>query len=391
MHNLAIIHTINQSIIFMKSIPISQSNIFVFFLLFSQFIIAQAPYGNAGDHTAVTLESADAPNGYYEYLPTNFDQSSGNTYALVLFFHGKGERGDGNSNLDKVLKHGPPKLIENGTDFPAIVISAQSPKSSGTFSPSDFTNLYDYIIANYPIDLNRVYVTGLSAGGGSTWNALKADYTKIAAAIPICGAGGVNNPSDFLQQTPIWAHHNFSDGTVGRGQTINNMNRIANTGNSVMEVYPYGSGGTVADNDQTMQFDTTNKVWSSAIGINSPSDKMSFTLYRNGGHDAWTKTYNNQDVWDWLFAQRLNTLSTEAFATVSTKIYPNPTSGSIIIETQKNLEEKLEIYDTIGRKIYNRMVTNNEVIDLTSHGSGIYIAKIITSLGAKKSLKIVVQ
>ncbi|AXT52748.1 T9SS C-terminal target domain-containing protein [Aquimarina sp. BL5] len=375
----------------MKSIPMSQSCIFIFLLVSSQLIMAQAPYGNAGEHTAVTLENTYAPNGYYEYLPTDFDQSSGNTYALVLFFHGKGERGDGNSNLDKVLKHGPPKLIENGTDFPAIVISAQSPKNSGTFSPSDFTNLYEYIIANYPIDLNRVYVTGLSAGGGSTWNALRADYTKIAAAIPICGAGGVNDPSGFLQQTPIWAHHNFSDGTVGRGQTINNMNRIANTGNSVMEVYPYGTGGTVADSDYTMQFDTTSKIWSSAIGINSPSDKMSFTLYRNGGHDAWTKTYNNQDVWDWLFAQSLNTLSTEEFVTISTKIYPNPTSGNIIIKTQKTLEEKLEIYDTVGRKIYDRMVTNNEVIDIASHGSGIYIAKIITSLGSQNSFKIVVR
>ncbi|WP_219010350.1 T9SS type A sorting domain-containing protein [Aquimarina litoralis] len=370
------------------------SNLRILFLFFIwipvQNIFAQPPYGNAGEHTAVSIETTDANFGYYEYLPTDFDPNSGETYPLILFYHGLGEKGNGSSELSKVLRHGPPKMIENGTNFEAIVISPQS--GSGWFSPNNFLSLYDYLTTNYPVDTNRFYVTGLSAGGGSTWNALKADHTKVAAAIPICGAGSVANPSEFLQQTPIWAHHNFNDGTVGRGQTINNMNRIANTGNSVMDVYPYGTGNTVADDDYTMQFDTQSQEWTSEIGVLNPTDKLSFTLYRNGGHDAWTKTYNNTDVWDWLFSQSLNTvLSVDDFETSSTTVYPNPTSGNLRVKKQNNTEEVLEIYDLTGRKIYSNKISNNQLITIKPQGAGLYMARILTSKNIKKTFKIVIK
>jgi len=356
----------------------------------SNSISAQPPYGNAGEHTAVSIEVTEANFGYYEYLPVGFNINSQNSYPLVLFYHGIGEKGNGSSELSKVLRNGPPKMIENGTDFETIVISPQSP--SGFFSPANFLSLYSYLVSNYPVDPNRFYVTGLSAGGGSTWNALKADHTKIAAALPICGAGSVANPSEFLQQTPIWAHHNFDDGIVRRGQTINNMNRIANTENSVMQVYPSGAGNTAADDDYTMQFDTQNKVWTAEKGVLSPSDNLAFTLYRNGGHDAWTKTYNNAEVWNWLFDQVLNpTLSVTDHTKLSTKIYPNPTNGDLKVIKQNNSKEILEIFDIKGRKVYNDTIINNQVIHLRSNGSGIYIAKILTNQELKKTIKIVIR
>ncbi len=43
----------------------------------------------------------------------------------MLFLHGAGERGD---DLTLVKKHGPPKLIEAGQQFPFIVVSPQCPK-----------------------------------------------------------------------------------------------------------------------------------------------------------------------------------------------------------------------------------------------------------------------
>jgi hypothetical protein len=363
--------------------------VFFFTLCNSLILNAQAPYGNAGEHTPVMLGSPDAPFGYYEYLPTDFNPSSGTTYPLVLFYHGLGEKGNGTTQLNKVLVHGPPKLIEQGTNFDAIVISPQS--ASGWFSPAHFLSLYDYLIANYPIDTNRVYVTGLSAGGGGTWNALKEHHDKIAAAVPICGAGGVYDPADFLQQTPIWAHHNFSDGTVGKGQTINNMNRIANISDSVMDVYPYGTGNTVADDDYSMQFNTNTQTWSATLGVHLPNDKLSFTLYKNGGHNAWTKTYNNQDVWDWMFAQSFNTLGIEKNKEVTFKLYPNPASTKITITTQNTTEKKVEIYNLLGSKIYSHLLFKELVIDMSKYTSGVYIVKVMDANNNQKVTRVVLD
>lgn len=364
----------------------------LFFIVFSHsaHLRAQTPYGNAGDHTPVILGSPEAPFGYYEYLPTTFDVSSSTTYPLVLFYHGLGEKGNGTSELNKVLVNGPPKLIEQGTDFEAIIISPQS--ASGWFSPADFLSLYTYLTAHYPIDTNRIYVTGLSAGGGSTWNALKGHFEKIAAAVPICGAGSVSDPADFLQQTPIWAHHNFSDGTVGRGQTINNMNRIANTGSSVMGVYPYGSSNSVADADYSMPFDTNTQTWSASVGIHAPNDKLSFTLYKNGNHDAWTKTYNNQEVWDWLFAQRLNTLGTDdENLELTFKLYPNPTFNKTTIVCSGSTEKTVEIYNLTGAKIYSNVLFKELTIDMSSYASGVYIVKVVGATNRQKVMRMLVN
>ncbi|MEI8375454.1 MAG: hypothetical protein WCJ35_21755 [Planctomycetota bacterium] len=43
---------------------------------------------------------------------------------MMLFLHGAGERGD---NLDIVKKHGPPKLIDGGKQFPLTLSWPQRP------------------------------------------------------------------------------------------------------------------------------------------------------------------------------------------------------------------------------------------------------------------------
>ena len=48
--------------------------------------------------------------GYLLYLPKDYDKQE--SWPLLLFLHGAGERGD---DLKLVKKHGPPKLIANQT------------------------------------------------------------------------------------------------------------------------------------------------------------------------------------------------------------------------------------------------------------------------------------
>ena len=366
------------------------TNVLVLFVICSSNILfAQAPYGTAGEHTPVSYGSSGAPFGYYEYLPLSFNNNSSTTYPLVLFYHGYGERGNGTTDLSKLLLYGPPKLINQGSDFEAIVISPQN--SDANYSASDFLNLYKYLISNYPIDLNRVYVTGMSSGGGSTWRALQGHFDKIAAAVPICGTNVLNDPSDFLQQTPIWAFHSFNDNVIDAYATISNTNDIANIGSSVMNVYPYQNGWYAASTDYSMQFDTGSQSWSSEAGSNMPSDKLTFTMYNNGGHDSWTRTYDNQAVWDWLFTQSLNVLNIEEEEVTDFKLYPNPTRDNVNIITNDDNEKNIEIYNLSGIKIYNTQFNRELTVDMSSYATGIYFAKVIGENNSEKMMKIVVN
>ncbi|WP_178986493.1 T9SS type A sorting domain-containing protein [Winogradskyella helgolandensis] len=361
---------------------------FCIIIINSLLLTAQAPYGSAGEHTAVPLGDSEAPFGYYEYLPTVFDNSSSNLYPLVLFYHGSSQQGNGTTDLYSVTQNGPVELIEDNSDYNAIVISPQN--SSGIYSADDFLALYNYITLNYPIDINRIYVTGLSFGGGGVWNALKGHYDKIAAAVPICGVEFLNNPSNFMQQTAVWAHHNFDDTVVEVENTISNVNRIANIDNSVMSVYPYGDNNSAANETYSMHFKTDNQTWSAITGVNQPTEKLTFTLYKDGGHDAWTQVYENEEVWDWVFAQSINQLSVDK-ETLDFKLYPNPTSGSVTISTKNETEKKIEVYSISGKKVYESSFFRELTVDLSAYSSGVYFAKVVANDSIEKSMKIIIN
>lgn len=63
----------------------------------------------------------------------------------------------------------------------------------------------------------------------------------------------------------------------------------------------------------------------------------------------------------------------------ATYLYPNPSSGFIIIENAKN-NSNVEVYDIFGRKVfYETINTNKSQIDISFLTNGIYFVKIISS------------
>jgi hypothetical protein len=92
---------------------------------------------------------------YLLYLPKDYDQKD--SWPLLLFLHGAGERGD---DLNLVKKHGPPKLIEEGHEFPFIVVSPQCPRNR-RWEPFKLAALLDEIVEKHKVDQDRISVTGL--------------------------------------------------------------------------------------------------------------------------------------------------------------------------------------------------------------------------------------
>jgi hypothetical protein len=58
-------------------------------------------------------------------------------------------------------------------------------------------------------------------------------------------------------------------------------------------------------------------------------------------------------------------------------LYPNPSNGKFIVETNDELSYIIELYNLLGEKVCEKFVSNKQEIDMQQLASGTYIVKII--------------
>lgn len=194
--------------------------------------------------------------GYLLYLPKDYDKQE--KWPLVMFLHGAGERGD---NLDLVKVHGPPKLAAAGKDFPFILVSPQCPKDMW-WEPIELVALLDDLGSKYKVDADRVSVTGLSMGGFGAWRLAAYAPQRLAAIAPVCGGGEPYWARQFAH-LPVWAFHGAKDNVVPQERST-----------AMVEA------------------------------LKKEKATPKFTVYPDAGHDSWTETYNNPELYAWLLAQK---------------------------------------------------------------------------------------
>ncbi|RYY71662.1 MAG: T9SS type A sorting domain-containing protein [Chitinophagaceae bacterium] len=185
-----------------------------------------------------TIPNASS-KGFYRYLPADYATST-KSYPLIIWVHGAGQVGQGTATeLPKVLEWGLPKIISeggfpssfnvNGTDHSFIVIS---PQFMGWPSGVNVGAMINYVSNNYRVDAERIYLMGISAGGGGVWDYASisvANSDRVAAMIPFCGT---LSPTQTLagriaaSKMPVWAFHNTNDGTVPVANSRNWVNYI---------------------------------------------------------------------------------------------------------------------------------------------------------------------
>lgn len=197
------------------------------------------------------LGSTAANFGYFEHLPldygknTEFDSSPSNTAGrkppLIIYLHGSGanleriEDTNPYTSLDAVLENnGIPRLISDGdwnNDLPFVVVAPHL----GAVPESGYKDRLDafveYAVRAYDIDINRVYMTGWSAGGYLSIVYAVDFPEKIAAIVPI--SSGVDTqtqdlPSHFcdVEQVPVWLFHGTSDEVVPFVYSIQAYNAV---------------------------------------------------------------------------------------------------------------------------------------------------------------------
>jgi hypothetical protein len=165
------------------------------------------------------LGTTASTQGFYEYLPPGY--GDGTLRPLLVFFHGGGERGNGTTELAKLLVHGPPWLISKDqwpAERPFVVLSPQHSSQIGGCPDADEVQTFlSFALASYAIDPQRVYLTGLSCGGHAIWRFLgKYGGKSLAATVPICGDGrdAWTLGGCKMAEAALWAFHGDADPTV---------------------------------------------------------------------------------------------------------------------------------------------------------------------------------
>ncbi|MBO5248592.1 MAG: dienelactone hydrolase family protein [Clostridia bacterium] len=151
-------------------------------------------------------------------------QDSCEKLPLILQLHGAGERGDGGEDLSRVEIHGFARLLQS-QDYPCILAMPQCPKDSfWAARVESILRFLDQLKQQFPIDEDRVYLTGLSMGGYGTWYTAMASPSSFAAIAPVCGGGMAWNAQ--VLRMPVWAFHGTADETVSPRNTEEMVQRL---------------------------------------------------------------------------------------------------------------------------------------------------------------------
>ncbi len=197
----------------------------------------------------------------------------GKKYPLVIFLHGAGERGrDNEMNLKYIT--GLFLHTKNRKKFPAYVVVPQCPPAKWwapqnwkeqPFAPADrVIGLMDELIRTKQIDINRVYLMGLSMGGNGTWYLLTKYPDRFAAGVPICGWGDPELVA-AMKNVPVWAFHGDKDSVV-----------------------PVEKSRELID------------------ALTSVGSTPRYTEYAGIGHDSWTPALAEPELLKWLFSNKRN-------------------------------------------------------------------------------------
>jgi predicted peptidase len=202
---------------------------------------------------------------------------------LILFLHGAGESGTNNvaqvnQNIDNLLA----EAKQRG----AFLYAPQTNNGWGPATTIDYTMLMiNGALIPYNVDASRLYVTGLSMGGGGVWNMLNRYPDRFAAAVPIAA---VSPASGFLSANllddAIWAFHARNDTVVSMNATRNVVNGILRAAAEPIPSYPPANDTTTIFHFDSQQLD------------------LHYTEPGTGGHGIWTPVYAHEPMYDWLFS-----------------------------------------------------------------------------------------
>lgn len=193
--------------------------------------------------------------GYALHIPANTKEKK----PLIIFLHGSGEKGN---DIEKVKVHGPFKYLKTH-ELDSYILAPQCPENE-YWNEEVLYRLILKIQKENNIDSSRIYLTGLSMGAWGAWNLAFAHPETFAALVPIAG---------FVDRVPMIEDCKIKDIPT---QIFHGLL------------------------DDVVNVDYSITIYKKLKSCNA---NVQLTLFDDAGHDSWSKVYDNQDIYDWMFKQ----------------------------------------------------------------------------------------
>jgi acetyl esterase/lipase len=214
------------------------------------------------------------------YLPEAFRRDARKSWPVILFLHGRGERGSEGMWQTQI---GLPQAVRDHPErWPFVIVMPQCPLPSFWTDPEMLSMAMaalDQETQEFHLDTERTYLTGLSMGGYGAWELGRLHPRRWAAVVVV--AGGVfwsyaperwqeaaKLPAEYaraLGRTPIWLFHGSDDNIVNLRQAELMFDAVK------------ASGGHV-------------RLW----------------VFQGLKHDCWTRAYNEPELPRWLQQHHLD-------------------------------------------------------------------------------------
>ncbi|KAA6441087.1 phospholipase [Dyadobacter flavalbus] len=213
-------------------------------------------------------DADDTEQPYGLYLPKNFDENK--KYPLVIMLHGAGDnhrlslrRVFGKSNAEGETDVEATRYFPQWENVDFIVASPLARGTAGYqgIPEQDVYDVLDDIKKRFKIDENRIYLTGLSMGGGGTlWLGLTRPDIWAAIA-PVCPAppNGTFDLAPNALNFPIHFFHGDADPVVP----------VSGTQKWVSELQDMGV-------------------------------EVSYKEFVDVKHDSWVSAYDNEFIFEWF-------------------------------------------------------------------------------------------
>jgi len=221
---------------------------------------------------------------YQVYVPSDYDPRR--AWPTILFLHGAGEGGrDALAPTEYQLGSA---IRRNAARYPGLVVFPQVSTYQPLWTSADVDfalSVLSHAQADFNVDPDRLYITGVSTGARAAWHALYRNPHLFAASLIVAGVvrprfpGGrlVDDPDPVvpdadgdpheclalaLRHLPLWNFHGDAD-----------------------PVFP------VSDTREVM------------AALSATGGPARYTELAGFGHDVWDIAYYSPEVADWLFAQ----------------------------------------------------------------------------------------
>lgn len=197
---------------------------------------------------------------YYLYYPQDYETDGDKSFGLLLFLHGGGEAG---GDLEEIKENGPPKLLVEGKQFPFLVLAPQNPHKRKWWNAEAVKQLLDSVVATNNVDVNKIYLTGLSRGGSAAWELATQYPNTFAAMAVVCGMTPLPYAHWIDKNMPIWVFHGEDDKVI-----------------------------SVEESDKMVE------------KLRKMNYKVRYTRYGNVGHNSWERAYTTDSLYTWFANQK---------------------------------------------------------------------------------------